>query len=219
MCCFLAIGWTNRLNWHLPAEFLIWWTVCPLWAKKWLCLRPFWCLRGVVNLFRRWLVFLSVFSRTGSGFVWIWITGGSPSDYRSIYPEVQPALADPPARIMLPAGTSGETRKKEKICSMTPSSERSIKGLLNAFSWAGSGSVKGAWGMVMCGGEGIHMPLTGPGQHLPLRLWPLMGHHRKLLITFLNNAYFIRVKTVKITMKILNDNWRNHISWTFLQIL
>jgi len=23
----------------------------------------------------------------------------------------------------------------------------------------------------------------------------LMGHHRKLLITFLNNAYFIRVKT------------------------
>ena len=78
---------------------------------------------------------------------------------------------------------------------MTPSSERSIKGLLNAFSWAGSGSVKGACGMVMCGGEGIHLPLTGSGQHLPWRLWPLMGHHRKLLITFLNNAYFIRVKT------------------------
>jgi hypothetical protein len=37
--------------------------------------------------------------------------------------------------------------------------------------------------------------LTGSGQHLPWRLWPLMGHHRKLLITFLNNAYFIRVKT------------------------
>ena len=79
---------------------------------------------------------------------------------------------------------------------MTPSSERSIKGLLNAFSWAGSGSVKGACGMVMCGGEGIPLPLTGSGQHLPWRLWPLMGHHRKLLITFLNNAYFIRVKTL-----------------------
>ncbi len=85
---------------------------------------------------------------------------------------------------------------------MTPSSERSIKGLLNAFSWAGSGSVKGACGMVMCGGEGIHLPLTGSGQHLPWRLWPLMGHHRKLLITFLNNAYFIRVKTKSATFHI-----------------
>ena len=60
---------------------------------------------------------------------------------------------------------------------------------------AGSGSVKGACGMELCGGEGIYLPLTGPGQPLPSRLGPLMGHHRKLLITSLNNAYFIRVKT------------------------
>jgi len=44
--------------------------------------------------------------------------------------------------------------------------------------------------------------LTGSGQHLPWRLWPLMGHHRKLLITFLNNAYFIRVKTKSATFHI-----------------
>ena len=62
---------------------------------------------------------------------------------------------------------------------------------------AGSGSVKGACGMELCGGEGIYLPLTGPGQPLPSRLGPLMGHHRKLLITSLNNAYFIRVKTFK----------------------
>ena len=48
--------------------------------------------------------------------------------------------------------------------------EISIKGLLNAFQVAGSGSVKGACGMQLCVEEGIYLPLTGSGQTLPSRL-------------------------------------------------
>jgi hypothetical protein len=52
------------------------------------------------------------------------------------------------------------------------------QGLLNASSWAGSGSVKGACGMKWCVGEGIYLPLTGSEQTISWRLRPLMGHKR-----------------------------------------